>query len=540
MARAVALDELVPDRPDEPGLAVCVLSGGAVASTRCVGLASLTYRVPIDSRTRFHVVSVSKTFLAAAVVILVSRGALSLDDDVRRHLPELSPALSPSGALTIRRLLSMTSGFRDVLEIERLRGVWDTSPSRARDLLDGALRMTSLSAAPGAQYMYANVNAVLLETIIARVTGASAEAFRRAVIYEPLGLTMTSARPHEGIVVPDLAEPYVPDGRGGWTRATDLLGIAADPITTSLADLSRWVLAWRAGSIGGVSVTPTMAERTRLADGSPIHYGLGMAVRRYRGHTVLCHTGSQPGYKAHLAFVPEIDLGLVILSNREDTRPTELATAIMDAALGPAPGRSAAASRDDVGDVDGTYVDAATGEWITIARAGDVLSIEMLGDSLRLYRAADGAFRDGDDYRATVPATLRFERHEDGALGCRLDLGGQVMTLRRHARAVLDEKALGAFEGRYWSDEMRAGLRVRCDGAGLAIEYGQGGDSGLVFPLEPIAPDVFLARPTAPGIAYRHVFRFERDAASGVADVYVTMERLKSARLSRIGAAGAP
>jgi hypothetical protein len=87
---------------------------------------------------------------------------------------------------------------------------------------------------------------------------------------------------------------------------------------------------------------------------------------------------------------------------------------------------------------------------------------------------------------------------------------------------------------------MHAGLRVRRAGAELSIEYGQSGDSGLVFPLEPIAPDVFLARPTAPGIAYRHVFRFERDAAGDVTDSYVTMERLKSVRLSRIGAGGAP
>ena len=72
-----------------------------------------------------------------------------------------------------------------------------------------------MSAPPGAQYMYANVNVLLLDELIARVSGMSADAFRRVTLYEPLGLTATAARPHEGVVVPDLAEPYVPNAQIG-------------------------------------------------------------------------------------------------------------------------------------------------------------------------------------------------------------------------------------------------------------------------------------------------------------------------------------
>ena len=241
------IEGLTAQPDDEPGVAVSVTRGADVVARRHVGLASLAHRVPIGPRTRFHIVSVSKTFMAAAVLVLAARGALGLDDDVRRHLPELPADVSPGGALTIRHLLSMTSGLRDVLEIERLRGVWGTAPSRTRDLLDLARRITGVSAPPGAQYMYANVNALLLDELVARASGMPAEAFRRAVLYEPLGLVDTAARPHEGLVVPDLAEPYVPDGAGGWSRATDLLGIAADTLTTSPEDLTRWVLALRVG-----------------------------------------------------------------------------------------------------------------------------------------------------------------------------------------------------------------------------------------------------------------------------------------------------
>jgi len=238
------ITRLTQQRVDDPGVAVSVIRGGEVAALRYVGLANLEHQIPIGPETRFHIVSVSKTFVAATVLILAARGALNLDDDIRRYLPEVSAPMP----VTVRRLLSMTSGLRDVLEIERLRGVWTSSASRRRELLDLAWRQTTMSSPPGAQYMYANVNVLLLDELVARVSGMSADAFRRVALYEPLGLTATIARPHEGVVVPDLAEPYVPNARSGWSRATYLLGIAADPLTTNLGDLTRWLLALRSGA----------------------------------------------------------------------------------------------------------------------------------------------------------------------------------------------------------------------------------------------------------------------------------------------------
>jgi D-aminopeptidase len=527
---------------DEPGIAVSVIRGGDVIARRYVGLASLEYRIPIDPETRFHIVSVSKTFTAAAVLVLAARGAFTLDDDIRRHLPEL-PLES---AVTIRHLLSMTSGLRDVLEIERLRGVWTSSSSRTEDLLDLAWRQAAVSAPAGTQYMYANVNVLLLDELIARVSGMPADTFRRAALYEPLGLTATRARPHEGVVVPDLAEPYVPDGRGGWLRASHLLGIAADTLTTNLGDLTRWLLALRTGTINGNAVTTAMAERTRLRDGTLVYYGLGLAVRRYRGLTVLCHTGSQPGWKAHLAYVPERDLGMVILSNRDDTRPAALAASIMAELIGdefPTPhpaddgGRRAEETAPTAGQMTalaGSYVDPDTGEWAAFTVEDSILRGETLGDPLFLYSEGGGVFRDGDDYRATVPAELRiaFGSSPHDVTG-HLNLGGQGIVLRKCSAPSYAADALGAFTGRYESQEIASQHSIRVQDGSLHIEYGLGGARGLRFTMEPVAPDIFLVRPTAPGVAHRHVFRFERDSDGIVVSAVVTMERLKGVRLWR-------
>jgi CubicO group peptidase (beta-lactamase class C family) len=548
-ARVLAVVERLTEQgADEPGVAVSVIRGGDVVAQRYVGLADLEHGIPIGHDTRFHIVSVSKTFVAAAVLVLSARGALSLDDDIRRYIPELpGPELPGEIAVTIRHLLSMTSGLRDVLEIERLRGVWTSSPSRRRELLDLARRQTAVSAPAGAQYMYANVNVLLLEELIARVSGMPADTFRRAALYEPLGLTATSARPHEGIAVPALAEPYVPDGSGGWSRPGDLLGIAADPLTTNLEDLTRWLLALRTGTVNGVDVTTAMADRARLRDGTLIYYGLGLAVRRYRGLAVLCHTGSQPGYKAHLAYVPARGLGVVILSNREDRRPASLAASIMAELIGddfPEPHPADSAGRrsgeapltaGQIPAAEGSYVDLETGEWAAFTVEDGVLRAETLGDPVFLYAEGGGVFRDGDDYRATVPAELRFELgRRVGEVTCRMNLGGQRIALRKCSAPSYAADALGAFTGRYESPEIASRHSIRVQDGALSVEYGLGADRAMSFAMEPIAPDIFLVRPTAPGVAYRHVFRFERDADGGVVGAVVTMERLKGVRLRRV------
>jgi CubicO group peptidase (beta-lactamase class C family) len=510
------ISELIDVGPQEPGIAVAVIRNGEVIAQHCAGLADLAHGVPIRPDTRFHIVSVSKTFMAAAVLLLQARGKLSLDDDIRKHLPELRHP----GVVTIRHLLSLTSGLRDVLEIERLRGVWHSAPSRQQDLLHLASAQTGASLPPGAAYLYTNVNHVLLEQIVARASGMPADAFRRAAIYQPLGMAATCARPDDGIVLPNLAQPYARDG-DGWVRAQHLLGIAGDVLTSSLEDMTRWLLALRTGAVDGVPITAAMSERARLSDGSAVYYGLGLAVRCYRGLTVLCHSGSQPGYKAHIAFMPERDLGIVVLSNREETRVAPLAASIMDAVLGddfPAP------MPRSVGVVDsglaGTYVDPASGEYLSLSVEDGVLRGEALGDTVWLYRGADGIYRDADDYRATMPAELGFT----GQGTCRFSLGGLQSNMRRHTPSQIDP---GRYIGRYENTEIGSLHHVTSIDGRLFIHYGLGFEGGRRFPMFPVAPDIFLVQPAAPGIAYRHVFRFERDA------FVVTMERLKGVRLSK-------
>jgi hypothetical protein len=160
---------------------------------------------------------------------------------------------------------------------------------------------------------------------------------------------------------------------------------------------------------------------------------------------------------------------------------------------------------------------------------------ETLGDPLFLYHAGDRVFRDGDDYRATVPVELGLDQDGENVV-CRLTLGGQSMTLRKYNDPIYSLEVLEAYVGTYEDQVTGCRLHVRVESRALQVDYGLGDDGGRTFVMEAITDDAFLVRPTAPGIAYRHMFRFERDAAGRVVSAVVTMERLKNVRLARTDA----
>ncbi len=511
-----ALDRLLDLDPAWPGAAAAVIVGGKVAWSRCAGRASLAQATDIRPDTRFHLVSVSKTFTAATVVAQAADGRLSLDDDIRRHLPEM-PAPDHGRPISIRHLLSMTSGLRDVLEIDRLRGVWHPSPGRAADLLAMALSEPRTSAPPGRRYMYGNGNFVLLDEILRRLGYATADAARREAVYAPLGLARTTDRHHDGIPLDGLAEPYVA-ADGGWQRATDIIGICGDPVVSTLADMGRWAAALLTGAVPALH---EMARPTPLADGRPLRYGLGLLIRSWRGHRAIGHFGTQPGYKAGMILLPERGIGAVFLSNREDLAPGQMIPRMLEAIL-PTP----APAEVPPSVANGEFADPESGEWVRLSRDGGSALLETVGPAYRLRADGDG-FATPPDLGSMMQASGRLR--PDGTLD--LDLGGEPMHLLPVEPGPLDpDQYVGTFDGA----DIRSRHRVRRAGAGLEIVYGVADDRGRTFPMRALGRDLFLVEPTAPGIAHRHTFAFRRDGSGRITGMVATLERLKRVELRRL------
>jgi CubicO group peptidase (beta-lactamase class C family) len=160
---------------DSPGCALGVSRNGRTVYERGYGMANLETGTPITPTSIFHVASVSKQFTAMAIMLLVRDGKLSVDDDIRKYLPEIRDYGTP---ITIRHLLTHTSGLRDQWELLSLaRGRFEEDRITEADVMDIVPRQTALNFTPGAEYVYSNTGFTLLGVIVKRVSGKSLREF---------------------------------------------------------------------------------------------------------------------------------------------------------------------------------------------------------------------------------------------------------------------------------------------------------------------------------------------------------------------------
>ena len=184
------IDQLFIDwnRPNHPGGAVGVVQDGKLVFLKSYGLASLEYLVPNATGTRFNIASVSKQFTAMGIVRLHLQGKLSVEDDVRKHIPEL-PDFGQT--VTIRHMLHHTSGMRSLHSMLALAG-WRGNDARTNeDLMRFMLDQRDLNFVPGDEYMYCNTGYILMAILIEKISGEKFSTWMKKEIFSPLGLNDT-------------------------------------------------------------------------------------------------------------------------------------------------------------------------------------------------------------------------------------------------------------------------------------------------------------------------------------------------------------
>lgn len=323
-------------QPGVPGCAVGVVRSGEVVYKQAYGLADLERNVPLTTRSRFNIASDAKQFTAAVVAHLARTGRLSLDDSVRKHVPEL-PAYYD--AVTIRHLIHHTSGIRDYPTLLAMASQPEVASESQFLRLMG--RQRALNFTPGTQFLYSNSGYVMLAVVVRRVTGKSLRQYADEVLFEPLGMRDTRFQDNRTELIPNRAIPY---SRAGQTfridgdTADNLLppqaaaAVGDGALFTTMDDFVGWA-RYLEGPLG-----KELFVAGKLADGTTLDYAFGLVHVTSPGNVrFVAHGGNNGAYRAAIAHYPDQRLTIATFCNNGALAPQALALRVAELYLPPVP-----------------------------------------------------------------------------------------------------------------------------------------------------------------------------------------------------------
>jgi CubicO group peptidase (beta-lactamase class C family) len=301
-----------------PSVAIAVVESGKITLEKAYGKARL--EPPVDARAdmRYSIGSVSKQLLAACVLLLVQDGKLSLDDRVSRYLPDLTRA----GEITIRELLTHTSGYQDYYPQDYV-APFMVKPVSAAQIIDQWARKP-LDFDPGTRWQYSNTNYVIAGRIVELVTGRPFFEFLSQRILEPLGMTTAINLAEQTMGPQDAAgytrfalgplRPAPAEGRG-WLFAAGELAMTAH-------DLALWDISLMEHKLLTPASIDAMTTPARLQNGTPTNYALGVGVSDADGHPKWQHGGAVSGFVSLNTMWPDRKAAVVVFANEDGSTAT--------------------------------------------------------------------------------------------------------------------------------------------------------------------------------------------------------------------------
>ncbi|NCW45911.1 MAG: class A beta-lactamase-related serine hydrolase, partial [Gemmatimonadaceae bacterium] len=398
------IDQLLApwNRKDGPGAAVAVWRGGKTVFAKAYGMANLAYDIPFTVATPTNIGSTSKQFTAFAVMLLVEEGKLSLDDDVRKHLPELKDF---GQVVTVRNLLTHTTGYRELYNSLVLTGrrIDESDYVGREEFIPLVNRQPSLQNAPGTEFNYNNTAFGLAAMIVSRVSKMPFDAFMAQRVFGPVGMSHTRVRADVRVPVKGASVGYSRSDKGVWRDLGDLGGsMGAGGIYTTLADLQTWAEHLANPKVGTKAGVAQMMTPFTLKDGKSTGYGFGLFVDTQNGQKRVQHGGADVSHRSMLAMYPDLNAGITVQSN-DGAFDSSIAFKLAEAffpELAPKP--AVASAGFDAGKYDAKAFDAFVGQYpldaapafvLTFSRSGDTLYTQATGQQkIRMVPTSDTSF----------------------------------------------------------------------------------------------------------------------------------------------------
>ncbi|MGA7459679.1 MAG: serine hydrolase domain-containing protein [Candidatus Korobacteraceae bacterium] len=296
-----------------PSASIAIVQDGRIAYVQAYGAAKLDPHTPATPQMRYSIGSISKQFTAAAILLLAEEGKLSLDDPVSKYVP----GLTDGDQITIRQLLSHTSGYQDFWPQDYVPPLM-LKPITAEQIMDRWAKIP-LDFPPGTKWQYSNTNYVIAGVIVEKVSGMPLLQFLSQRVFTPLNMSSVADTNLNKLPPTDPtgyfkyalgpSHPAPKEGKG-WMFAAGELAMTAE-------DLAKWDIAMINQSLLKPASYREMETEVLLKDGVGTNYGLGVFVRNTNGHRVLEHGGEVSGFVAENIVMPDDKIAIVVLTNQD-------------------------------------------------------------------------------------------------------------------------------------------------------------------------------------------------------------------------------
>ena len=502
------------DKTNSPGCALAILKDGKIIYKRGYGMSNMEYNIAITPTSIFHVASISKQFTAAAIVRLSQEGKLSLDDDIRKYIPEVPDF---GHTITFNNLIHHTSGIRDQWTLQRLAGWRADDLITEKDILDMLARQKALNFLPGEEYLYCNTGFTLAAIAVKRITGISLRDYADSVFFKPLGMTNTHFHSDHAEITPNRTSAYSKDDKGLWKISIPVFdNYGATSLFTTVEDLAKWDENFYTKKVGGDAFINLMQATGELNNKTQQTYASGLIVSNYKGYKTVGHSGADAGYGSNIIRFPDEHFSVVILANLASIIPSSLSYKVADLFLK---------------DKNIQQVAFKTDNNIVKGRAGDYFEMNtqsLLKLNYKNEKLSSGAteFIATSNASFNVPNSSSTLTFTGDSLNAQMEMfteGVGRNTYKKVNKITLSSKKLEEYQGNFYSSELDTKYSVFIKDSSLLINRPRYDD----LKLEPLLKDIFTVAGTT-------IIRFKLNNKDKIEGFYLSAGRVRNLYYEKI------
>jgi CubicO group peptidase (beta-lactamase class C family) len=511
------IDSVLSEQVDtelSPGITVGVVKDGNLIYQNSNGLMNLEYNIPFNDSTIFGIASVTKQFTSACIAILEKQGKLSVNDDVRKFVPEL---YCTGDTIRIKHLLGHTSGIRNHNVLLDLSGFdYEHQGYTNKTIQQLMFRQKGMNNKPGDKILYSNTNYVLLALIIERVSGIPIHQFAGEELFDPLGMSNTFYINDLSSVVKNRAYPYYQEKNEFKQPKSLTLCVGAGGMCSTISDLTTWSQVFLDANHTFSFVADFITKLDTLNNGEEMQHARGMFVTPYKGYTTFNHSGRDLGMRSQFICIPDLNLGVIVFANSEDINAVNVSYKILDLYIQDLPQNEYDQKRynhqkKDLNQFIGHYQELNSDLRMHLFIDNDTLNAQSSygRNPVQLNSNSSSSFSRIDN--PSVKYT--FLSGENSAADLLVDFGGAVFYFEKIELATIPNPNISEYTGNYFSEELNVSYELIVSNQELVLNYPN--NEGLI--LKEGEEDVF-------GANRRTKYTFLRDDKNNVISFYVASE----------------